>query len=66
MNVNKKSFLTTLEEYHDSLIEPDQVKKKRKCLKCGKFFISDGPGHRHCAQCAANNARAPFRASQSL
>ena len=28
-----------------------QVKKKRRCLKCGKNFISNGAGHRRCGAC---------------
>ena len=31
------------------------VKKKRDCLKCGKRFLSAGPGHRIC--CTNNHVR---------
>lgn len=34
-------------------------KKKRTCLKCGKFFDSAGPGNRICRRCQQINDRLP-------
>jgi formylmethanofuran dehydrogenase subunit E len=28
-----------------------QVKKKRRCLKCGELFMSNNSGHRFCCWC---------------
>lgn len=39
-----------LADRHASLIRV-QVKKKRKCLRCGKTFISTSAGHRRCGVC---------------
>jgi hypothetical protein len=45
---------------HGSLVHPASIRamsapskesKKRKCLKCGKTFLSDGAGNRLCPQC---------------
>jgi hypothetical protein len=37
------------EAFNDYIVKP--VKKKRKCLRCGKEFISQNAGHRRCATC---------------
>ncbi|GIW56169.1 MAG: hypothetical protein KatS3mg082_2706 [Nitrospiraceae bacterium] len=34
----------------------DPKRKKRKCLKCGQWFDSSGPGNRICRPCARINA----------
>lgn len=32
------------------------TKAKRTCLKCGRIFVSDGPGNRICACCKKSNS----------
>lgn len=36
-------------------------RKKRTCLKCGRSFASDGPGHRICPKCAHANGMVRFK-----
>jgi len=31
--------------------------KERTCLKCGKLFMSNGPGNRLCRDCQADNLK---------
>jgi len=48
--------------YFYSLCKGREAKKKRGCLKCGKFFMSQHFGHRTCGSCAEQNAKAAVRA----
>jgi hypothetical protein len=38
-----------------------QTKKKRKCLGCGKEFLSESAGHRVCSVCVDKNEKLSFR-----
>ena len=39
--------------YFYSLVQIQQPRKLRKCLRCHKGFISNGAGHRICGACRA-------------
>jgi Zn finger protein HypA/HybF involved in hydrogenase expression len=50
MDNREKNLTQQQVEYHASLIVK-QVKKKRKCTKCGKSFISPSAANRRCDIC---------------
>jgi hypothetical protein len=48
--------MTDEEIYFYSLTRPTIKRdKRRKCLKCGAFFKSNGPGNRTCGNCSRAN-----------
>ena len=43
------------ESYFWSLCRPQYGMKERKCLDCGRKFLSNSFGHRRCAKCGTVN-----------
>ena len=46
--------INRVERFYELVKKPN--KKERKCITCGRKFISDNAGHRYCCHCAVDVA----------
>jgi len=54
---NQEEIMRHLYPGFYALVAPRSARKKRRCLKCSKVFVSAHKGNRCCAECVDSNKR---------